>query len=136
MTPVPPARKIRLTRLRELRLGRPSGAQIFVEPIDRPLPRFLRRRLIVARRRVVVEAVIGALVDVSLVRNVRLTKGRVEGGPPAGDALIELAVLGVYRRLDLLRVGGVRLQSVERHAGPEVGTHAHGELVDDAAAET
>src|SRR5580698_4968845 len=43
------------------------GSQIFVEPINGPLPRFLRRRLVVARRRVVVEAVVGVLVDVALV---------------------------------------------------------------------
>ena len=47
-----------------------SALKVFVEPIQL-LPGFLGRRLVVAGRRVVVEAVIGALVDMTLVRHVR-----------------------------------------------------------------
>src|SRR5271155_3233071 len=122
ITPAAPARKIRLTGLCPPWRREPSGAQIFVEPIDRPLPGFLCRGLIVARRRVVVEAVVGALIDMALVRNARRVKSGVERRPAAGDAPIELAILGVERGLDLCRVGGVRLQAVERHGGVETGT--------------
>ena len=39
-----------------------DSAEILVEELERPLPRELGRRLVVARRRVVVEAVLGAFV--------------------------------------------------------------------------
>src|SRR5271163_4261929 len=136
MTPAAPARNIRLTRLRQLRLTEPSGPQIFVEPIDRPPPGFFGRRLIVAWRRVVVEAVVGAFVDVTLVRDARLGEGGVEGRPAAGDTLIEFAILRVDRRLDFRRVGRVRLEAIEWDGGVEIGTQAHRELIDDPAAET
>src|SRR5277367_4772631 len=121
MTPAAPARNIRLTRFRQLRLTEPSCPQIFVEPIDRPPPGFFGRRLIVARRRVVVEAVVGAFVDVTLVRDARLGEGGVEGRPAAGDTLIEFAILRVDRRLDFRRVGRVRLEAIEWDGGVEIG---------------
>src|ERR1700722_14134136 len=55
-----------------------SGPQILVEPIERSLPSLFRRHLVVARRRVVVEAVVGALIDVSFVGNAGSAKRCVE----------------------------------------------------------
>src|SRR5438477_11746353 len=46
---------------------RARSSQVLVEEIDRALPRQLGRRLVVARRGVVVEAVVRAGVDVLLV---------------------------------------------------------------------
>src|SRR5580704_4397584 len=90
-----------------------SGPQILVEPIERPLPRLFRRGLVVARRRVIVEAVVGALVDVPFVGNAGSAKRSVESRPAAGDARVEFRILGVDRRLDFGRVDGVRLKAVE-----------------------
>src|SRR6185312_10348288 len=52
----------------------------------------------------------------------------------AGDACVQLCILGVDRRFDFRRVGGVRLQAVERNRGVESRSHAYGQLVDDAPA--
>src|SRR3984885_7392389 len=118
MTPAAPARKIRLMKLYQAG-GAASGAQIFVEPIERPLPSFFRRGLVVARRRVVVEAVVGVLVDVPLVGSAGPGESGVERRPAAGDARVELSILGVDRRLDFRCVGGVRLEAVERNRSVE-----------------
>ena len=113
-----------------------SSAQIFIEPVERSSPGLFRRRLVVGGRRVVVEAVVGVLVDMPLVGNAGLGKLGVERRPAAGDAGVQLAILGVDRCLDLRCVGGVRLEPVERNRSVEPRAHAHGQLVDDAAAET
>src|SRR6202042_1990265 len=97
----------------------PSSPQIFVEPIERSLPRLFRRGLIVAGGRVVVEAVVGVLVDVALMGDAGAAERRVERRPAAGDARVELSILGVDRRLDFRRVGRVRLQSIEWNGGVE-----------------
>src|ERR1700720_3661333 len=77
------------------------GLQIFVEPIEGVLPGFLGRRFVVTRRRVVVETVIGTLVDVTLMRHMRSGECRIEGFPSSGNALVEFAILRIDRRLDL-----------------------------------
>jgi len=46
------------------------SAQILVEPVQCALPSLLCSRLVVTGSRVVVEAVIGALIDMTLVRHV------------------------------------------------------------------
>src|SRR4051812_32933134 len=52
--------------------SRRRSAHVFVEPLDRAVPREVGRRLVVALgRRVVVEAVHRVLVDVTLVRHAR-----------------------------------------------------------------
>src|SRR5271156_5932628 len=135
MTPDAPARKIRLMELGKS-FATSSGPQIFVEPIERPSPRLFCRRLVVAWRRVIVEAVVSARVDVPFVRNASPAERGVERRPAAGDTRVELRILGVDRRLDFGRVGGVRLKTVEGNRGVEARAHAYGELVDDAAAET
>src|SRR3984893_5747908 len=135
ITPAAPARKIRLMEL-DKSYATSSGPQILVEPIERPSPRLFRRRLVVARRRVIVEAVVGALIDVSFVGNAGSAKRCVESRPAARDARVELRILGVDRRLDFGRVGGVRLKTVKRNRSIEARAHAHGEFVDDPAAET
>src|ERR1700678_1941861 len=133
MTPPAPARKIRLMELGQS-YAASSGPQVFVEPSERPLPRLFRRRLVVARRRVIVEAVVGARVDMPLVGDAGRTQRRVESGPAAGDARVELTILGVDRRLDFGGIGGAWLKTVEGNRGVEARAHAHGQFVDDAAA--
>src|ERR1700678_1089470 len=133
ITPAAPARKTRLIEL-DKSYATSSGPQILVEPIERPSPRLFRRRLVVARRRFIVEAVVGASVDVPFVRNASPAERGVERRPAAGDTRVELRILGVDRRLDFRRVGGARLKTVEGNCGVEARAHAHGQFVDDAAA--
>src|SRR5712671_6398003 len=109
--------------------------QVFVEPIQRVLPGFFGGGLVVTRRRVVVEAVIGALVDVTFMRHVVGRECRIKGLPSTGDALVELAILRIDRRLDLGSVFGAGLNPIEGNAGRHVRAHAHRQLIDDAAAE-
>src|SRR6202023_1975934 len=87
-------------------------------PASSPLARWL-----LFGPQVVVEAVIGALVDMTLVRHLRLRQGGVEGGPSVGDARVEFAVLRIYRRLDLGRVGSARLSSVEGNSSSQIRAH-------------
>lgn len=84
------------------------------------LPRFFGGGFVVTGGRIVVKAVIGALVDMTLVRHLRLRQGGIEGWPSVGDARVELAVLRIYRRLDLGRVGSARLSSVEGNSRGQV----------------
>ena len=77
------------------------------------LPGFFGCGFVVTGGRVVVEAVIGAFVDMTLVRHVRLREDGIERLPTTGDACVEFAVLCIYRRLDLGRVGSAGLNSVE-----------------------
>jgi hypothetical protein len=93
-----------------------SGRQVLVEPIQRVLPGLFGCGFVVTGGRVVVEAVIGNFVDMTLVRHVRLREGGIECLPSSGDTRVELAVLRIDRRLDLRRIGGAGLRSVEWNA--------------------
>src|SRR5712692_2147602 len=77
----------------------PSG-EVLLEEGDRPLPGQLGRRLVVARRRVVVKAMLGAGVHVHLVLGAARLQRRLEGRPRRVDALVALGVLDQQRRLD------------------------------------
>ena len=46
----------------------PSGPQVFVEPVQRTLPAFLGGGFVIPRGRIVMETVIGALIDVAATR--------------------------------------------------------------------
>src|ERR1700719_3637883 len=86
-----------------------SGPQVLIEPIQCALPSFLGGSLVVTGRRVVVEAVIGVLVDMSLMWHLRLGQRGVEGRPSVGNARVLLSVLRIDRRLDLGRIGGASM---------------------------
>src|SRR4051812_8106300 len=70
-----------------------SGAQVLVEEIERALPRKLRGGLVVARRRVVVEAVLRVGIDVGVVLDVTGLEHLLERGPAAGDARVLRSVV-------------------------------------------
>jgi hypothetical protein len=61
-----------------------SRLHVLAEPIQRALPGQLRGGLVVTRRRVVVEAVVGLRIDVSLVRDVVAFRAFARR-PPAGE---------------------------------------------------
>src|ERR1700675_3904742 len=98
------------------------------------LPRLLCRGLVITRRRIVMKAMVGAFVDVSLMRHMRLGERRVESRPPIGNPGIEFGVLGVHRRLYFGGVGGAGLHAVKGHRGGKIRTHPHCQLIDNAAA--
>src|SRR5207249_10560086 len=94
--------------------GSAAGSQVLVEEIDRALPRQLGRRLVIARRRVVVEAVVGAGVHELLVLDVVRLQRLLEVWPSGVDAVVEPAIVNEQRRLDLRHVFRLRLASVVR----------------------
>src|SRR5262245_65186525 len=72
-----------------------SGApQVLVEELDGPRPRELRRGSVVARCRVIVEAVFGVRVDVLLIRHARRLERRLDRAPAS------VAPLDVSRVMD------------------------------------
>src|ERR1035437_3615640 len=87
-----------------------SSPQIFVEKIKRPLPGELGGGLVVTGGCVVVEPVIGALVDIGGVGRVVGFQGFLIGGPSAGQARVQGRIVQQERGLDLGGIvgGGVR----------------------------
>src|SRR5262249_52319150 len=75
-------------------------AELAVEEGDRPLPRELGRGGVVARGRVVVEAVLRARIDERLVVDVRRLQRLLVGRPRGVDALVVLGEVQQQRRLD------------------------------------
>src|SRR5438093_24995 len=82
------------------------SAQVLVEKRERAVPRELRRLLVVARRRVVVEAVLRALVDEELVLLVVRLERRFVARDSGADACV-FGRIGVvqHRRRRYLRCG-------------------------------
>src|SRR6516164_11010749 len=128
-------RRMGQAKHRPARQAKTRSGQVLLEPIERALPGELGGGLVVARRGVVMEAVIGAHIDKAFVRHLGLSKLLVEGRPARRDAGIELAVLRRYRRLDLGGVLGARLTAVEGSRGGEPAAQLHGQPVGDGAAE-
>jgi hypothetical protein len=97
--------------------------EVFLEVRHRALPRQLGRRLLEARRRVVVKAVLGAGVEVRFVRHAVLLERGLEGRPHRVDALVVLGVVDQQRRLDALDTRGLGRGAVERGAGAQLVAH-------------
>ena len=72
-------RRVALLTFRKWRIG--DGAHVLVEPVHRALPGELGGGLVITRRRVVVEAVLGLRVDVAFVRDVVGLQRRLVRGP-------------------------------------------------------
>ena len=82
---------------------RRSAAQVPVEERDRALPRLGRGGRVVARRRVVVEAVLRAGIRERLVAARRPPSARPRRRPVGVDALVVAGEMDQQRRLDLRR---------------------------------
>src|SRR5579872_3912386 len=77
-------------------------AHVLVEPVDRALPRQVRRGLVVAfRRRIAIETVNGVWIDVTFVRHVRRRQRLVVRRPRRREARVERAVMHQDSSLDL-----------------------------------
>src|SRR5262249_37909072 len=108
---------------------------MLVEEVERPLPGELCRLLVVARRRVVVEAVLRAVVDEQLIVLLVFLERRLVGRDPLADAGV-LGWIGIvqhHRRLDLRGVLRAERRTVERRAGAELAAEPNGEAVDHGA---
>src|SRR5712692_998787 len=79
---------------------RMTSLQVFVEEIESALPGKLGRSLVIARRRVVVEAVIGALIHMHGVGNVIEFERLFVGGPCSVDTRVQGCIVKQQRRLD------------------------------------
>ena len=108
--------------------------QIFPEMRERPLPRELRRRFVVARGRVVVEAVLCAGVGVDLMVDAGGFQRGFEGWVGGVDPLVVLGQMADEWRLDVADAGGVRRDTVVGRAGLHVDAEFCREVIDDAAA--
>src|SRR5215471_19222487 len=86
------------TRGSDERVGR-SG-EVLPQEVDRPLPGQPGRGLVVARRGVVVEAVLRAGIGEDLVAHVVGLERRLEGRDPGVDPVVVLGVVDEKRRLD------------------------------------
>src|SRR3989304_2819515 len=104
-------------------------ADVLVEERDGPLPGQFGRRLVVARCRVVVEAVLGTGVEIALVGDVRRLERGFELRPARVDARIYLGRLYDQGTPDLRHVCRVRGRAVEGHAGGQGAPQAGGQGV-------
>ena len=93
----------------------PGSGEVAPEPRDGALPGQRRRGLVVARRGVVVEAVVRARVDVRLVDGARGLQRSLVGRPGGVDVGVGLGEVQLQRGLDAGHVLGFGLPAVERH---------------------
>ena len=104
-----------------------------VEPADGAIPGQIGHFLVIARGRIIVEAVIGAIID---MRFEGLAVGFQRGfviGPARIDALVESALVKQQGGLNSCYVIRLGLASVERHRGAEFRV-GHGQSIAHAAA--
>ena len=71
-----------------------SATHVFVEPVDGALPREICRSFVIAfRRRVTIETMHGARVDIALVRNVGRTQRLIVNRPRRRQSRVEFPVM-------------------------------------------
>ncbi len=91
-------------------------------------------RLLIARRRVVVKAVLGVGIHVHLVAHAGSLQCCLERRPHGVDALVVLRILDEQRRLDVGHARRLGRRAVERHARLQVGAQGNRQGVHRAAA--
>src|SRR5829696_5067637 len=114
-----------------------STAHVLVEPRHRTFPRFISRGFVIALRRcIVVEAVHGAWINMTLVRGLGTLECALVLGPRGDQAGVFAPVVHEDGGLDLRHVRSHGRAAVERNCGSEIRPHPHGKRVSDAATET
>src|SRR5215470_11485105 len=111
-----------------------ASGEVRLEEGDGAIPRKLGRGFLIARSRVVVEAVLGPRIHVHLVADAARLEGGLESRPHGIDPLIALRVLDEKWRLDVGHACGLSGGAVEGHASLQVGAEGDGEEVGGAAA--
>src|SRR4029078_11257202 len=92
-----------------------SAAHVLVEPRHGALPRLVGGGFVVAlRRRVVVEAVHGAWIDMTLVGDLRRFHGVLVLGPRHHQPSVLSTVMHEHCCLDLWHIGSRRRATIER----------------------
>src|ERR1700722_2882953 len=114
-----------------------SGTHVFVEPVNRALPSQVRRGFVIAfRRRIAIETVNSAGVDIAFMGNIYLLQGRVVSRPRRCQPRIEFTVMDQNSRFDLRDVVLGRGATVERRRGRYIGSQPHGQSIRNAASVT
>src|SRR5580704_3332235 len=104
-----------------------SATHIFVEPVDGALPGQIRRGFVIPfRRRIAIEAMYGARVNIAFVRNVRRVQGLVVSRPRRCKSRVELPLMHQDRRLNFRDVLWGGRTAIERRRCRKVGYEAHG----------
>src|SRR5262249_29394304 len=111
-----------------------GSGEVRLEEGDGTIPGELGCGFLIARGRVVVEAVLGPRIHVHLVADAARLEGGLESRPHRIDPLVALRVLDEERRLDLGDAGGLRSGAVEGHPRLQFGAEGDGEKVGGAAA--
>src|ERR1700733_14839023 len=95
-----------------------SAPQILVEKIKGTLPGKCSSGFVIPGRRIIVEAMIRADVNVPGVGHVIGLERRLISRPTVGDARIQRSIVKKQRRLDLGDVLSVGLTAVKRYRSP------------------
>src|SRR5258708_28521042 len=98
-----------------------SPSHVLVEVIHRALPGELGRGFVVTRRGVVMEAVVGSVVDERLVVALVGLESCLVGRPSGVDTRIQAGVVRQNRSLDLGGLLGAVLRAVERNRSRQIG---------------
>jgi hypothetical protein len=99
------------------------------------LPGQLGSGFVITGRRIVMEAMIRAVVNVRGVGQVIGLEHRLVGLPSTGDARVQRSIVKQQGRLDLGGILGIGLATVERNRSPQV-REPHGKIVDGGSAKT
>ena len=90
-----------------------SAPQILVEKIESTLPSKLGSGFVITGRRIVMEAMIRAVVNVRGVGHVICLERRFVSRPSTGDARVQRSIVKQEGRLDLGGILGTGLTAVE-----------------------
>ena len=126
---IPKEHSNRLGRVRHGRLyarRTESATHVFVEPVDRALPGQIGRGFVIPfRRRVAIEAMYGARVNIAFVRNVRRVQGLVVSRPRRCQSGVELPLMHQDRCLNFWDVLWGGRTAIERCRCRQVGSQPH-----------
>jgi hypothetical protein len=107
--------------------------EVLIEKIESTLPRQLGSSLVVTWRRVVMETMIDALINVRGVGNVICLKRFLVGWPSRRDTSVQRCVVKQKRRLDPGSVRGRRLPTVECNRSRQI-RQSHCQLIGHGSA--
>ena len=111
-------------------------AQVFVEKFESARPRQFRRLLVITRSRVIMEAVLFAIVHVHRVRFVVGLERRLISRDAGVDALVIAGVMEQQRRGNLGNILCARLATIERDSGIQISAQPDGQLIHNPATKT
>src|SRR5580692_8065303 len=106
--------------------GTSSASYVFIEPVDRALPGQIGRSFVIPfRRRVAIEAVSCAWINIAFVRNVGSAQRLVICRPRSCQPGVEFSVMDQDRRLNFGDVLWGGRTAIERRSCRQVGSQSH-----------